>query len=182
MVFHSSLSDNKSPQVSRTLLTILIDLSNAEWWYLFVIWFLSLPVPLPDPFGIVPSAQIAVCITVIFMIHSFFVFFCALWQGPDIYPYFHFLLILLYCLPGQKSSLFGVFFFFFFFFLTITRSGCMTEIRWSAVISKSQRSLFVSFSWTDSGLCIYHLFVWSNLNFLHNSHWIPFPDQSCLVL
>ena len=34
---------------------------------------------------------------------------------------------------------------------------------------------------TDSGLCIYHLFVWSNLNFLHNSQWINFPNQ-CLVL
>ena len=35
---------------------------------------------------------------------------------------------------------------------------------------------------TDSGLCIYHLFVWSNFNFLHNSRWITFPTQSCLVL
>ena len=31
-------------------------------------------------------------------------------------------------------------------------------------------------------MCIYHLFVWSNLNFLHNSRWITFPTQSCLVL
>ena len=29
MVFHSSLSDSKSPQVSRTLLSILADLNNA---------------------------------------------------------------------------------------------------------------------------------------------------------
>ena len=34
----------------------------------------------------------------------------------------------------------------------------------------------------DSGLCIYHLFVCSNLNFLYNSQWIAFPTQSCLVL
>ena len=32
----------------------------------------------------------------------------------------------------------------------------------------------MSFSRTEAGLCIYHLFVWSNLNFL--------PTQSCLVL
>ena len=39
---------------------------------------------------------------------------------------------------------------------------------WSVSISKSQRSFWVSFSRTDSWLWIvYHLFVLSNLNFLH---------------
>ena len=50
------------------------------------------------------------------------------------------------------------------------------------VSQKSQRSLCFSFSRTDSGLCIYHLFLWSNFNFLHNSQWITLPTQSCLVL
>ena len=49
-------------------------------------------------------------------------------------------------------------------------------------ISKSQRIFGVSFSKTDSWLCIYHLFVWSNLNFLHNFQWITPPTQTCLVL
>ena len=49
-------------------------------------------------------------------------------------------------------------------------------------MSKSLSSLSVSFSRTDSGLCIYHLFVWLNFNFLHNSQWITMPTQSCLVL
>ena len=49
-------------------------------------------------------------------------------------------------------------------------------------MSKSHRSLCLSFSWTGAGLCIYHLFVWSNLNFLHISQWITLPIQSCLVL
>ena len=31
-------------------------------------------------------------------------------------------------------------------------------------------------------LCIYHLFIWSNFNFFHNSRWITLPTQSCLVL
>ena len=35
------------------------------------------------------------------------------------------------------------------------------------------------FSRTGDGLCIYHLFVWSNLNFLHIPQWIT---SSCLVL
>ena len=34
----------------------------------------------------------------------------------------------------------------------------------------------------DSVMCIYHLFIWSNLNFLHNSQCIIFSTQPCLVL
>ena len=37
--------------------------------------------------------------------------------------------------------------------LLIIRSGRLAEIRWSVCISKSHRSLCVSFSWTDSRLC-----------------------------
>ena len=39
----------------------------------------------------------------------------------------------------------------------------------------------MAFSRTDIGLCIYHLFVWSNFNFLHNSQWIIVSTQSCQV-
>ena len=64
----------------------------------------------------------------------------------------------------------------------IMRSGHLTEIRWSVCILKSQKCFCVSFSRTDSGLYIYYLFIWSNLNFWHNSQWITFPTLSCLVL
>ena len=67
-------------------------------------------------------------------------------------------------------------------FLLIIRSGLQAEIRWLVCMSKSHRSLCVSLSRTDAGLCICHLFVWSNVNFLHISQWIPLPTQSCLVL
>ena len=63
----------------------------------------------------------------------------------------------------------------FLFLLIIIRSGCLTEIRWFVCISKSQRSLCVSFSRTDSGLCEYHLFILLNFNFLHNFLWITLP-------
>ena len=66
--------------------------------------------------------------------------------------------------------------------LTIARSSRLAEIRWSVCISKPQRKLCVSFSRTDSELRIYHLFIWSNFNFLHNSQWITLLTQSCLVL
>ena len=103
----------------------------------------------------------------------------ALYHGPDIYLPFHFLLILLCGLPGRQRPLFSR---FSFLFLTITRSGHLAEVRWSICISKSQTSLCISFSRINLGLCIYHLFVWSNLNFLHNSQWITFPTLSYLVL
>ena len=59
---------------------------------------------------------------------------------------------------------------------------CLVKIRWSVYISKSQRSLCVSFFRTDVGLCRYCLFVWSNLNFLHNYQWITLPTQRYLAL
>ena len=47
---------------------------------------------------------------------------------------------------------------------------------------KSHRSLCVSFSRTGAGLCIYHLFVWSNWNLLHIPQWTTLLTQSCLAL
>ena len=40
----------------------------------------------------------------------------------------------------------------------------------------------VSIFTTDTALYIYHLAVWVNLNFLHNSPWIIFPTQLCQAL
>ena len=61
MVCHWSLSDNKSPQVFRTLLSILANLNNAVVLMVFIC-----------PFGIIPIAPIIFGITVTFMFHSFF--------------------------------------------------------------------------------------------------------------
>ena len=76
----------------------------------------------------------------------------------------------------------SLFFSFFFFLLITIRSSLLAEIRWFACMSKSHRCLCVSFSRTTAGLCIYHLLVWSNFNFLHIFQWITLPIQSCLVL
>ena len=73
MVFHWSLSDSKSPQVSRTRLRILVVLSNA------VVWIVSSR-PLTskssrsfnNPLVIVPNAPITIGTIVTFMFHSFF--------------------------------------------------------------------------------------------------------------
>ena len=66
--------------------------------------------------------------------------------------------------------------------LIIMRSGLLAGVSWSVCMLKSHRSLWESFSRTRAGLCIYHLFVWSNWNFLHISQWITLPTQSCFAL
>ena len=73
MVFHWSLSDSKSPQVSRTRLSILVVLSNA------VVWIVSTrPLtskssrPFNNPLVTVLNAPITIGIIVTFMFHSFF--------------------------------------------------------------------------------------------------------------
>ena len=62
-----------------------------------------------------------------------------------------------YCVvsPASKSTIQQVIF-LFLFLLIIIRSGCQAEIRWSVCISKSLRSLCISFSRIDSELFVYH--------------------------
>ena len=62
------------------------------------------------------------------------------------------------------------------------KSGLLAGIKWSICMLKSYRNLCESFSRTGAGLCIYHLLVWSNWNFLHIFQWITLPTQSCLAL
>ena len=73
MVFHWSLSDSKSPPVTRTLLSILVVLNNA------VVWMVSTLPPTSEssshfsnPLVTVPKAQITIGIIITLMFHSFF--------------------------------------------------------------------------------------------------------------
>ena len=75
MVFHWNLSHSKSLQVSRTILSILVVLSNA------VVWMVStrLPTsksssPFSNPLFTVPNAPITIGMIIICMFHSFFQF------------------------------------------------------------------------------------------------------------
>ena len=75
MVFHWSLSDSKSPQVSRTRLSILAVLSND------VVWIVSTRPPTSkssrpfnNPLVTVSNAPITIGTIVTFMFHSFFQF------------------------------------------------------------------------------------------------------------
>ena len=135
--------------------------------------------PCINPFVTVLSVPITIGITVIFMLHSFFQFPIKV-QVLIPFSFFQF-----YSVVSWNSKVYNppiLFLLLLLLLLIIIRSCRLAKIRWSVCISKSQRSLCVSFSRTDSGLCIYHLFVWSNLNFLHSPLWIILSTQSCLVL
>ena len=75
MLFHWRLSDSKSPQVSRTLLSILVVFNNA------VVWMVSTRSPTSkssrpfnNPLVTVPKAPITIGIFVTFIFHRFFQF------------------------------------------------------------------------------------------------------------
>ena len=98
MVFHWSLSDNKSPQISRTLLSILADLNNAVVWVVSTRTLISKSTnPSTSYLMIVPSAPITIGVTVLFMFHSFLV----LKQSLGTYLSFLFLSVLPYGLLEQ---------------------------------------------------------------------------------
>ena len=168
--------DSKSPQVFRTLLSILAVPNNA------VIWIVSTRSPTSkssrpfnNPLVIVPKAPITSGTIIIFVFHRFF---NSLARSRNL----SFFLIpsVLFCGHlGQQSRQFCT---FLCFLLIIIRSCLLAEIRWSVCISKFHRSLCVSFSRTGAGLCMHHLLVWSNLNLFHISQYITLPTLSCLVL
>ena len=177
MVFHWSLSDWKSPQFSRTLLSILSVFNNA------VIWMVSTrpptsksSSPFSNPLVTVLNAPITIGIIPIVtsMFHSFF---NSLDRGT--YPSFHILSVLFCGQPGQQSRQFCK---FYFFLLIIIKSCLLAGISWSVYMLKSHRSLCVAFSRTGAGLCIYHSLVWSDLNFLRISQCTTLLTQSFLAL
>ena len=176
MVFYWSLSDSKSPQVSRTLLSILVILNNV------VVWMVSThpptsksSSPFSNPLVTVPNTPITIGIIVTCMFHSFF---NSLARSRYLSFFSHSFSFILWSAGTAKSTILQ----FLFFLLVIIRSGLLAEISWSICMSKSHRSLCVLFSRTGAGLCIYHLFIWYNLNFLQISQWITLLTQSCLVL
>ena len=176
MVFHWSLRDIKSPQVSRTRLSILAVLSNA------VVWIVSTrPLtskssrPFNNPLVTVPNAPITIDTVVTFMFHSFF---NSLARSRYLSFFSLSFRFILWSAGTAKSTILQI----LFLLLIIMRSGLLAGIRWSVCMLKSHWSLYESFSRTGAGLCIYHLFVWSNWNFLHIFQCITLPTQSCLAL
>ena len=165
MISHWGLNDSKSSQVSSILLSTQTDFNNAV-----VLLFTSLPVPLLILLWLYQEYQFTIDIIVTFIFHSFFnsltrshylsffslSFSFTLWSAGHSK------------VRNSPSS-------YFLLLLTVFRCGRLPEIRWSVCISKSQKSLCVSFSRRDVGL-------WSNFSFLQNFQWITLPAQSCQIL
>ena len=167
------------PQVSRILLSILAVFNYA------VVWMVSpwpptskSSRPFNNPLVTVPKAPITIGIIDTFIFHSFFQFSSTVEVLISLFTFFQF-----YSVVSLDSKVHNFAdFLSFLLLLIIIRSGLLAEIRGSVCMSKSHRSLCVSFSRTGARLWIYYLFLWSNLNFLHISLWITLPTHSCLVL
>ena len=141
MVFHWSLNDSKSRQVSRTRLRILIVLSTA------VVWLVSTRPPTSkssrpfnNPLVIVPKAPITIGKIVTFMFHSFFNSLARSRYLPFFSLSFRFIL---WSAGTAKSTILQIL--FFFFLLIIIRSGLLAGIRWSVCMLKFHRSLCKSY-------------------------------------
>ena len=111
MVFHWSLSDCKSPQVSRTLLSILAVLNNA------VVWMVSTrpptsksSSPFSNPLVTVPNAPITIGIIVTCMFYSFF---NSLSRSRYLSFFSHSFSFILWSAGTAKSTILQVLFFFF---------------------------------------------------------------------
>ena len=110
MVFHRRLSDSKSPQVSRTLLSILAVFNNA------VVWMVSTwsPTskssrPFNNPLVTVPKAPITIGIIVTFMFHSFF---NSLARSRYLFLFSHSFSFILWSAGTAKSTILQILFFF----------------------------------------------------------------------
>ena len=108
-----------------------------------------------NPLVIVPNAPITIGTIVTLVLHSFFQFSS---KVEVLILLFTFLQIYSEVRNFRQFDNFAD----SLFLLIIMRSGLLAGIWWSVCILKSHRSICESFSRTGAGLCIYHLFVWSN--------------------
>ena len=117
MFFHWSLCDSKSPQVSRTLLSILAVLNNA------VIWMVSTRPPtskssslFSNPLVTVPNAPITIGIIITCMFHSLF---SSLAKSTYLSFFSHSFSFILWSAETAKSTILQVLFFFCWLLLSL---------------------------------------------------------------
>ena len=151
VVFYWSLSNNKSLQISRTFLCILVDFYSA----VVSSWFLRT----------ISRVLFTIDFNVTFMFHKYFT------HLSNFLPSFTFFFTLLnFFLPYFT-------FFAFTFMLGCQNSldngfAILARIQLSVCTGISQRILFISLSMIDSGLCIYNLSVSSWLQNSYSSNLI----------
>ena len=119
MVYHWSLNNCRSPQVSRTLLSILTDLKNAvDVWMVSILSIIFIYLSIfSNTLETVPSAPSTNGITGTLMYPSFFQLFCKV----QVFLYLFFFLLFSFCDPlEQKNSLKENFFFCLLLFFLIS--------------------------------------------------------------
>ena len=119
MVFHWTLSDSKSPQVSRTLLSILAVPNNAAVWMVST-W---LPTsksssPFNNPLVTVPKVPVTIGIIVTFMSH---IFFNSLARSRYLSFFLHSFSFILWSAVTAKSTILQI----LFLLLIILRPGLL---------------------------------------------------------
>ena len=141
MAFHWRLSDRKSPQVSRTCLSILAVFNNA------VVWMVStrLPTskssrPFNNPFVTVPKAPITIGIIVTFMFHSFF---NSIARSGYLSFFSHSFSFSLWSTGSEKSTLLQISLLFLLFtplefFTSTLTDGFSLEFEWQQISSSVQ--------------------------------------------
>ena len=114
MVFHWRLSDSKSPQVSRTLLSILTIFNNA------VVWMVSTRPPTSkssrpfnNPLVTVPKASITIGIIVTFIFHSFFQFSSKVEVLISLFTFFQ--LYLVGCRDSKVDNFADYYYYYYYF-------------------------------------------------------------------
>ena len=174
MVFYWSLSDCKSPQVSRTLFSILAVLNNVVVWMVSLVRQLSSP---PVPRVILNLLYRKHQSQLVYFSPSCSTIFNSLARSS--YPSLY---IFQFYSVGSRNSKVDNFANFFLFFCWLLYGLVFWPRLGDLSVHQSPIGVYESYSRTGTGLCIHHLFVWSNLNFLHISQLIPIPTQSCLIL
>ena len=181
------MSDSKSPQVSKTLLSILAVLNNV------VVWMVSTRPPtskssrpFDNPLVTVAKApnSIGIIVTCTFHICFFFVFFCffvfffnSLGRLRYLSFFSHSFIFILWSAGTAKSMILQ---FLFFCWLSL---GLVFWTRFGdPSVCQNPIGVYVLFSRQVLG-CGYTICWYGQIsNFLHNSQCIALPTQSCLVL
>ena len=167
MVFNWKLRNSKCLQVSRTFPIILADLNNAVVWMVFIRSLISKSSSSCNNILVtVLSAPITIVITVTFI---FFPFSCKAKVLISFSAFFH-----CYSVINRNSKVYKS-----------ARSLCQLSLGlfvWPTLddplVSKNPREICTShFLGRSFGLCVYHLFVWSNLNILHYSQGSLSPHK-----
>ena len=153
MAFHWSLINRKSPQISRTLLSILVDLNNAVVWIVYAPHFISRSSrPFINPLMVVRRG-IRINITMTFIFHCYF-------SSLASSKYLSFFSLSFGFTRWSAGTVKSTIWHFLFFLLSI----------WSFVGDYMIRLyLKIPEKFFHSGLYIYLEFILTNSNFLHNS-------------